>query len=79
MGYARVAGHGYAAALDIAGWPPGDIVVDAHFQMMLPDRSQPAALQALYGASGERMTGPGVVEGGGGFRAAIASTVAGRP
>ncbi|MFC3230564.1 hypothetical protein ACFOGJ_25170 [Marinibaculum pumilum] len=74
-GAARASGGHYAGSLDISGWPAGTVAVDAHFQVLLPgDLRQPPEVIARYGANGERMTGPSVVEGGGGFRAAIAST-----
>mgnify|MGYP001467097486 CR=1 FL=1 len=79
-GAARAAGGRYAGSLDISGWPAGTVAVDAHFQVLLPgDLRQPPDVIARYGANGERMTGPSVVEGGGGFRAAIASTSAELP
>jgi hypothetical protein len=73
-GYAQVEGQRFAAREDIAGWPAGPVRVDAHFQMMLPDRRQPPGVVAVYGPHGERMEGRQVVEGGESFRAAVAST-----
>lgn len=78
-GYARVAHRRWAADVDVAGWPPGRIAVDAHFQILLPGRRQPAAVVARYGHNGERMTGPDVVVGGAGFRAAVASSAVTKP
>lgn len=78
-GYARVAHRRWAADVDVAGWPPGRIAVDAHFQILLPRRKQPAAVIARYGPRGARMTGPDVVAGGAGFRAAVASTAVTKP
>jgi hypothetical protein len=72
-GYARVRRHSFGADVDVADWPAGKISVDANFQMRLPARRQPEAVVALYGAHGQRLTGPDVVRGGGSFRAAVAS------
>jgi hypothetical protein len=72
-GFARVRGGRYAAVVDVRGWPPGRIAVDAHFQILLPGRRQPAAVIERFGRMGERMTGPTVVKGGAGFRAAVVS------
>jgi hypothetical protein len=79
VGYARVSGQRYAAEVDVSRWPAGKIAVDAHFQIRLPARKQPADVVARYGANGERMTGPNVVRGGLGFRAAVVSTAVARP
>jgi hypothetical protein len=73
-GYAEVKAEQFAAQAYVSGWPPGEIAVDAHFQMRLPEREQPAAIIALFGRNGELMRGDNVVQGGGAFRAAIAST-----
>jgi hypothetical protein len=79
VGFARVSGQRYAAEVDVSRWPAGKIAVDAHFQIRLPGRKQPADVIARYGANGERMTGPKVVHGGLGFRAAVVSTSVVRP
>ncbi|MBI1181240.1 MAG: hypothetical protein GC201_11835 [Alphaproteobacteria bacterium] len=78
-GYARVADGRFSATADVSGWPAGAIQVDAHFQTMLPAKRQPPAVIERYGESGERMTGPSVVEGGESFRAAIASATVQKP
>lgn len=78
-GYARVKDHRYAAKVDVAGWPSGEISVDAHFQTMLPERTQPAAVTDLFGEKGQRMTGHQVVQEGLGYRAAVASTSVVKP
>lgn len=72
-GYARVADGRFSARADVSGWPPGEIAVDAHFQILLPGREQPEAVVELFGEKGERMTGADVVEGGAGYRSAVAS------
>lgn len=74
-GYARVADQAFAADVDVSHWPPGMVHVDAHFQVLLPGRTQPDKIVARYGVRGERMTGKDVVQGGDSFRAAVASTV----
>lgn len=78
-GYARVEAGRFAAQVNVAHWPPGEIAVDAHFQMLVPGRTQPDAAAARYGPKGERMTGDDVVEGGASYRAAVASTAAVKP
>jgi hypothetical protein len=78
-GYARVEKGQFAAQTNISSWPPGKIKVDAHFQVPLPERKQPDAVVVRFGRNGERMTGKSVVEGGGAFRAAIASTTVIKP
>lgn len=78
-GYAQVRDQRFTARADVSGWPPGDIAVDAHFQMGLPEREQPDAVVARFGRNGERMRGDDVVQGGSGFRAAITSTTIAKP
>lgn len=73
-GYTRIQDDKFAAEAHIGNWPPGEIAVDAHFQILLPEREQPPDIVARFGRNGERMRGKSVVQGGGGFRAAIAST-----
>jgi hypothetical protein len=78
-GYARVANERFSARADVPDWPPGEIAVDAHFQILLPEREQPEAVVDLFGEKGERMTGGDVVEGGAGYRTAVASTRVAKP
>lgn len=75
-GYVQVQNGHFEAQVDISRWPPGAISVDANFQVMLPDREQPAVVIDRFGPSGERMSGDSVVEGGLSFRAAVASATA---
>lgn len=78
-GYAQVEDEQFAAQIAASRWPAGKISVDAHFQVMLPARKQPDSVIDRFGPNGERMTGKDVVEGGGSFRAAIASTSVVKP
>lgn len=78
-GIAEVTDGRYAATIHIADWPSGKIEVAAHFQMLLPGRSQPQAVLARYGPKGERMTGAKVVTGGDGSHVAVASATATKP
>lgn len=79
VGYAQVSEGRFAALADVTAWPAGEIEVDAHFQIRLPARKQPKSVIARYGPNGERMHGEAVVQGGGGFRAAVASTTVTKP
>jgi hypothetical protein len=45
----------FGAALDLSGWPAGQLTVEAAFVM---DPSQPEAAAEAYGARGERLSGP---------------------
>lgn len=73
-GYTEIRDERFTAQANVSGWPLGEIAVDAHFQVRLPEREQPEAVITRFGQNGERMRGDDVVQGGGGFRAAIAST-----
>lgn len=77
--YVRVQDHRFATEVNVGGWPAGEIKVDAHFQTLMPDKTQPAAVTELFGEKGERMTGHQVVREGLGYRAAVASTSVVKP
>ena len=78
-GYSQIDDGRFSAKIDISDWPPGEIAVDTHFQLLMPDRVQPDEVIERFGPNGERMTGDSVVEGGSAFRAAIASTTVVKP
>jgi hypothetical protein len=78
-GVARVENQRFDARVDVARWPAGKIVVDAHFQILVPGRTQPEAVIARYGPRGEHMTGPDVVQGGASYRAAVAAAMLFKP
>lgn len=73
-GYAKIKDEQFTARTDVSNWPAGAIAVDANFQMRMRKHEQPAAVIARFGRNGEYMRGEEVVQGGGAFRAAIAST-----
>tara|TARA_B100000609_G_C16988966_1_gene317710 strand:+ start:161 stop:529 length:369 start_codon:yes stop_codon:yes gene_type:complete len=76
MGYVRAKDQRFTAPVGISRWPPGEIRVDAHFQVSLLSREQPDTVIARFGRDGERMSGKDIVEGGGDFQAAVASAKA---
>lgn len=78
-GYARVRDDRFAAVVNIASWPPGQIKIDANFQMFLPRRVQPEVVIDRFGVNGKRMTGEDVVKGGDSSRAAVASATVVKP
>lgn len=73
-GYVRVKNGRFTARADVSSWPPGKIVVDADFQVVLPKRTQPRVVVERYGPKGERMAGADVVVGGDSYRTAVSST-----
>lgn len=78
-GYTRVRDGRFAAEAGITNWPPGEIAVDAHFQMLLPGHAQPDAAVTRFGRRGEHMVGENVVQGGDSYRFAVASTTTHKP
>ncbi|MCT9000300.1 hypothetical protein [Chelativorans intermedius] len=78
-GYAQIDDGRFSAKIDVSDWPPGEIAVDTHFQLLMPHRVQPDGVIDRFGPNGERMIGDSVVEGGNAFRAAIASTTVAKP
>ena len=74
MGSALVKDGQFTAEADLSDWPPGKIVIDANFQMLIPGRVQSDAVIQRYGPRGERMTGDDVINTGAAYRAAVTST-----
>lgn len=64
----------FDCAFDVANWPAGEVRLDSRFVPY--DAEQPASIQQTFGASGERLSGPQVVQDSDGWIVEVFQVVA---
>jgi hypothetical protein len=57
--FAKVRAGAFAATVDLSTWPAGTVELLGLFEI---DSAQPSSIVAAYGADGERLDGPAVVD-----------------